>query len=155
LEDELEIDRGQMHNRIEEFMAEHFRERTLVQKQELEILAAFARRFCDDECEWTRWGPSIRGGESERILKIAPSRGGVHIISSGFTGLRLRYHLRPRENSWLIQHVDPECLHCHRNGPSQNCFWCGGTIWERNGPNSGPGSSRGRDNETPPDMPRW
>jgi hypothetical protein len=152
----LEMERGQIHNvAIEQFIAEHFRERTSAQKQELEILAAFARRFCDDGCEWTRWGPSIQGGQSERILKIAPVRVGAQVISSGFTGLRLRYHLRPEENSWLIQQVDPECLHCYRNGPSPNCFLCGGTIWDRKRSNSGQGPSRAGVDEPPADMPRW
>jgi hypothetical protein len=152
----LEIGRGQIHNvAIEQFMAEHFRERTLAQKQELELLAAFAGRFCHDECEWTRWGPSIQSGQAERILNIAPLRVGVRVISSGFTGLRLRYHLRPEENSWLIQQVDPECLHCYRNGPSSNCFLCGGTIWDRKRLNSGQGPSRAGGDEPPADMPRW
>jgi hypothetical protein len=156
LDTDVEMHRGQIYDpAIEQFMAEHFRERTSVQKQELEILAALALRFCDNECEWTRWGPSIQGGQSERILKIEPLRVGVHVISSGFTGLRLRYHLRPEENSWLIQQVDQECLHCYRNGPSPNCFLCGGTIWDRKHSNSGQGPSRARGDEPPTDMPRW
>lgn len=142
---DLEIGRGQIHNvAIENFMAQHFRERTLVQKQELELLAAFAGRFCDDECEWTRWGPSIQGGQAERILEIAPLRVGAHVISSGFTGLRLRYHLRPKE-----------CLHCYRSDPSPNCFLCGGTIWDRKRSDSGQGPSRVGGDEPPADMPRW
>ena len=55
LDTALETDRGQIQDIwIRKFMTEHFRERTLARKQELEILAAFTARFCSKECEWTR-----------------------------------------------------------------------------------------------------
>jgi len=131
LDSSLGPEQHQVHDmEVKNFMGACFSERTLSQKREFEFLAAFAMRFFSKECEWARWGPSIQGGESERVLKIMPLGEGVHVFSNGITGLFLRYYLRPKEKTWLIQQVDPECLICRRNGPSPNCFWCGGTIWD-------------------------
>jgi hypothetical protein len=69
------------HSAIEQFMNEHFRERTAVHGKESEIFAAFAKRFCSPEFDWTRWGPSAQRSEAEGILNITSSSAGVRVIS--------------------------------------------------------------------------
>lgn len=156
LDTESEMDGGQVLDlEVGRFMAEHFRERTLAQKQEFEILAAFAPRFCSQQFDWARWGPSLQGGQSEQILKIVLLRVGAHVVSSGMHGLRSRYRLRPAKSGWRIQEVDTECPNCRRNGPKSNCFWCGGTIWDRKRANTGQDRFGIGGDELPTDLPRW
>jgi hypothetical protein len=138
---------------IEQFMAEHFRERTLAQRKELEILADLSRRFCSSDFDYSGWGPWVKGGESERILNMQRSGIEVHVITSGSNRLRLRYHLRHTGDGWRIREVDSECLRCHSEGPSPTCFLCGGTIWENRLLNKPP-DGRGAEDEPPSDAPR-
>lgn len=140
---------------IEAFMTDHFRERTAVRKREFEIYAEYAKQFYSPECDWTRWVQSVQGSEAERILSVAPVDTGAHVITSGSDILRLRYHLRPAGESWLIWEVDPECLNCLHQGRSATCFWCGGTIWDRRKSNAGLMRGRPPGEEPPPENPRW
>jgi hypothetical protein len=115
---------------IEQFMTDHFRERTAALKKEMEIFAEYAKRFYTPECNWTRWVVSVQASEAERIAHVMPTEMGAYVITSGFSPMRLRYHLRREGQEWLIREVDSECPVCCQQGRSADCFWCGGTIWE-------------------------
>jgi hypothetical protein len=115
---------------IERFMTDHFRERTAALKKEMEIFAEYAKRFYTPECDWARWVVSVQASEAERIVNIMPTEMGAYVITSGFSPMLMRYHLRREGQEWLIREVDSECPVCYQQGRSADCFWCGGTIWE-------------------------
>jgi len=140
---------------IEQFMADHFRERTVARKKELEIQADYTKRFYSPESDWTRWGPSVQGSETESIVSVVPVNTGARVITSGLNILRLRYHLCPAGRSWLIWEVDSECLNCYHQGRSADCFWCGGTIWDHKKLKSGLIRGGPFGEEPPPQKPRW
>lgn len=116
---------------IEQFMADHVRARTAARKREAEIHGAYRERFYSPECRWD--SKELTGqwiGDAEKILSVTRAGPEVRVITHGFTPFRLRYHLRPERQTWLIWEVDMECLSCYSDGRRDNCFWCGGTIWE-------------------------
>jgi hypothetical protein len=116
---------------IEHFMATHCRERTASRQKEAEIHATYRKRFYSPECTWDSkelGGPWI--GNAEKIMSIARAGPEFLVITEGFTSFRLRYHLRPANESWRIWKVDNECLWCFSHGKKSDCMFCGGTIWE-------------------------
>jgi hypothetical protein len=123
---------------IEQFMTDHFRDRTLAWKKETEIYGDHVKGFYSPECDWTRWVVSVQMSESERIVSAQPVGLGAQVITRDFNPLRMRYHLRPAGQSWLIWEVDTECPVCHLQGRRADCFWCGGTIWEHKKADGGP-----------------
>ena len=132
---------------IEQFMTDHFRERTAVLKKEVEIHAAYRKRFYSPECDWD--AKELTGqwtGEAEKIMSVTQTGPEHHVITHGYTPLRLRYLLRPERQTWVIWEVHTECLSCYRRGRRADCFWCGGTIWEHNK------ASRGNAGSEPPDI---
>lgn len=139
---------------LEEFMAEHFRERIITRRKELEILYNYTRRFYSAECDCSRWGPYGEQSDAETVLGVELAGTGVRVITSGLNTWRLRYHLRPSGHSWLIWDVDTECGICCREGRSTNCILCGGTIWGKRRETRGkrPPSSG---EQPPPENPRW
>ena len=141
---------------IQQFMTDHFRERTALRKKEVEIYAEYAKRFYSPECEWTRWVGPVEGSEVEKVVRVVPfdAETQVTTLGFGFNGHGLRYHLRPAAQSWLIWDVDVECPLCRDQGKSTNCFLCGGTGWHIHKDNRG---HRGGppDEKTPPGKPRW
>ena len=114
---------------IEHFMSDHFRERTAIRKKEIEIYGDFAKRFFSPECDWERW--TVKGSEADTIVNVILVDAGAQVIPQCFIRWQLRYNLRPVGQSWLIWDVDTECPLCYLEGRSADCFWCGGTIWER------------------------
>jgi len=101
-------------------------------KKEMKIHADYAKRFYSPECDWARWAVSVQGSQSEKLVNMVLADAGVNVITRGFNNShRLRYHLRATAQSWLIWNVDIECPVCYLRGSSADCFWCGGTIWER------------------------
>jgi hypothetical protein len=115
---------------IEQFMTEHFRERTLAWTKEREIYGDHVKSFFSPECDWTRWVVSVQMSEAERIVSVQAVGLGAHVVTRDFELPRMRYHLRPAGQSWLIWEVDTECPVCHLQGRRADCFWCEGTIWE-------------------------
>jgi hypothetical protein len=116
---------------IQQFMTDHFRERTALLKKEVAIYADYAKRFYSPECDWARWVVSVQGSEAEIVVNVVPFDAGAHVTTRGFglNGHGLRYHLRPAGQTWLIWVVDVECPLCNNRGKSTNCFLCGGTGW--------------------------
>jgi hypothetical protein len=120
---------------IEQFMAGHFQQRTEARKSEREIDVDFAKRFYSPDCDWNRFLPSVHASEREKILGVGRDGTEVLVVTSGLDlgpglpVLRLRYHLRPSGQGWLIWEVDTECFLCRTQGRNANCPICGGTIW--------------------------
>jgi len=141
-------DRSYRDAGVERFMTEHFRERTISRGKELEIEADYVRRFYRPDFDGARWVPSQEASEAETLLGVEGADMGVRVITSGAHGKRLRYHLRPVGQSWLIWDVDVECIFCSQEGPNPNCFWCGGTVWERR-PDSGRNRTCSTHNKSP------
>jgi hypothetical protein len=142
---------------IEQFMNQHFRERTAALKKEFEIYAEFALRFCRPECGWTRWIVSVAGSEAERFVSIVPVEAGAQVTTRGFgtKGHGLRYHLRPTGQDWLIVVVDLECLACYQRGRRAGCSFCGGMGWLNRIKEGGFARGEQPGEEPPPDRPRW
>jgi len=115
---------------IEQFMADHFRERTATLQMEMKIHANYAKRFYSPEFDWSRFVVSVQGSEAERVVNVVLVKTGAQVITRDFCIWGLRYNLRPGGQSWLIWEVDSECPECNRKGRSNDCFWCGGTIWD-------------------------
>ncbi len=149
--------RGHLDPAIEQFMTEHFRERTTSVKKQVDIEIAFLGRFYSPECDWGRGEGSVQLSESERIVNIVPVETGAQVMtlnSRRFLSCH-RYHLRPSDKSWVIWEVDAKCPVCNHRGKITDCYLCGGTGWA-NGKGS-EGHSRGEPpGEQPPlDPPRW
>jgi hypothetical protein len=140
---------------IEQFMTDHFRERTLSWKKEVEIYGDYVKCFYSPECDWTRWVVSVPRSEAERIVNVVLVDTGAQVITRDFDIFRLRYNLRPAGQSWLIWEVDSECPVCYHQGRRADCFWCGGTIWDRKKENGGLARGEQPGEEPPSDRPRW
>jgi hypothetical protein len=116
---------------IDQFMLNHFRERTSSRKKELEIYTPLASRFYGPECQWNRWVPSAKASEGEKVVNVVPTNTGAYVITRGLFRYGLRYQLHNAAQGLLIYEVNMECPFCHRRGRRADCFWCGGTLWEK------------------------
>jgi hypothetical protein len=149
--------RGYHDPAIEQFMTEHFRERSTVLKKQVDIQIAFLGRFYSPECDW-RWGEgNVQMSESERIVEITPVKEGARVItlnSRRFLNCH-RYHLRPTDKSWLIREVNTRCHVCNDNGKSNDCHLCSGTGWANGSGFARRSRSDPPCEEPPPDHPRW
>ena len=94
---------------IEQFMADHFRERTATLQMEMKIHANYAKRFYSPEFDWSRFVVSVQGSEAERVVNVVLVKTGAQVITRDFCIWGLRYNLRPGGQSWLIWEVDSEC----------------------------------------------
>jgi hypothetical protein len=136
---------------LEEFMLRHFQERSASLKKETEVQREFVERYFNPECDWQRWLPSVHQSETEEILSMIPAPIGKYVFTTGTGFLQLRYNTYPTEQSWLIRKVDHECPMCSESGRRENCFFCGGTIWEHR-----KHFDRGESGDQPRfDNPRW
>jgi hypothetical protein len=138
---------------VDQYMAGHFQERSNALEKEIEVQSKFVLRYFSPEFDSTRWLPQIHNSESEAILAMAPTNNGTHVYTTGFTGLALRYNVRPTGQSWLIWRVDHECPLCLKQGRRTDCFFCGGTIWDHRKHFSGDRS--GLPGQDTSDNPRW
>jgi hypothetical protein len=140
---------------IERFMTDFFREHIIARKKEVEIHSAYRDRFYSPECDWDSNKLALGWCEAEKIVNMMPIDRGAHVITAGFSPWRLRYHLRPEGQSWLIWEVATECPRCSRRGKTANCFLCGGTGWFKGKGMEGNGQGRPGGEETPPEKSRW
>ena len=133
-------------------MTDYFREHTLELKKEAEIHSAYRKRFFSPECDWDSNKLAIGWCEAEKIINMTPVDTGASVITAGFSPWRLRYHLRPEGQGWLIWEVATECPMCTSRGKQPDCFLCGGTGWFK-------AKSTGEDDrggeERPPKSPHW
>jgi hypothetical protein len=140
---------------IEQFMTDFFREHIAAAKREVEIHSAYWKRFYSPECEWDSRMEKVKWSEAERIINVMPIDTDAYVITDGFGPGRVRYHLRPEGQSWLIWEVSMECPRCTPRRKRDNCFLCGGTGWARGKDMGADGRGRLGDEETPPQKPRW
>ncbi len=115
---------------VEQFMGEHFRQRTESWTNEAKIYGQKLEAFYSLECDWRRWVASPRASEAERVESIVIISEGAQVITRGFYRHRNRYCLRSTGDGLSIEGVDNECPICAEEGKNVSCFWCGGTIWE-------------------------
>jgi hypothetical protein len=136
---------------IDQFMLNHFHERTSSRKRELEIYSPIASRFYGPECQWGRWVPSVKASEAEKVVNVLPVNMGAYVITRGLFRYGLRYQLHPAAQGLLIYEVNVECPFCHRHGRRADCFWCGGTLWEHVKSKGSRAWGEPPDEETPPE----
>lgn len=117
--------------RVERFMTGLAQERTAVCLRETEIYGDFARRFYCPEFDWTKHVASAGGGRQEKIIGVRVTDQETLVITKGLLPFRLRHHLRPLAETWIIGEVDMECPLCFQKGKETGCISCGGTIWEK------------------------
>ncbi len=115
---------------VEQFMLDHFRERTAAYGREKNIYGTFARRFYSPEFDWTRFLPSDQDSAIEEIVSVERLAEEVRVITRYFQPVGLRYHLSRAGKSWLIREVDSGCPLCHHRGRRADCRWCEGSYWE-------------------------
>jgi hypothetical protein len=144
--------RQSQHNlSLEEFMLRHSKDRSVSLKKQAVIQREFVQRYFSPECDWQRWLPSVHESETEEILSIISAPTGKYVFTTGTGFWQLRYNVQPNEQDWLIWKVDHECPMCSESGRQENCFLCGGTIWEHR-----KHFPRGDSGEQPPlNTPRW
>jgi hypothetical protein len=151
-----ELGEGRFRNpAIEQFMIDHFRERTALLKKEVEIHADYAKRFYGPACDWTRWVGSVQASEAETIVRLIPADTGAQVITRNFTKWQLRYNLRPVGQSWLIWEVNMACHRCENGGRRADCSSCGGTGWIRIKDKQGLARGEPSGEEPPSEKPRW
>jgi len=114
---------------VETFMRTYFRARTANCRKELKLIAPLRKKFYAADCTWDSRRGTIERSESEVIVAVSSSDSEATVITSGFSSFRLRYHLRPGGQSWLIHCVEFECSVCHGNSEIKHCFLCEGKGW--------------------------
>ena len=72
--------------------------------------------------------------ESEEIIRTERYGEGVAVITEeqyGSHSKRLRYHLTPHGDLWLICSMEYACWLCNKSGvkPLSACKACGGSAW--------------------------
>lgn len=141
---------------LERFMKDFFQERSATYRKENEIHAEHCKRFYAEECDWSRWVPTVMNSEAGKVVSTERLEAKALVITD-HSPWCLRYHLYPAGQSWLIKKVDMECYNCWKNGWSKDCFRCGGTVWGQKGPDGKVDQGRGA-GEGPrpsPEKPRW
>jgi hypothetical protein len=130
------------HKSAAMFMDEHFAARTVIARKEYAISREFASKYFAPNFDWTGSIVSAAWSEGEHVIQISEASDDFEVITAGIH-MRLKYHLKPRSQGWLIREVDRECVLCCRNGRKSDCFLCGGTMWESDQP-PGDGSESGK-----------
>jgi hypothetical protein len=113
---------------VEDFMNEYFRERTVEIEREIQRKSSFRKRFLAEDCIWDSNKGHADVSRSEEIVRVWYSNAKAYVITTRPAGLfsKLRYHLQPNGESWLIRCVEVRCAPACA-GPA--CKACGGTGW--------------------------
>ena len=118
-------------------MHEYFRERTESIRAELVQREPFRQKFYAVNCAYDSQRGAVELSESEEIVEVRCSNDGeAHVITSSGIGnhqRRVRYHLQPVGDRWLIRAGEIECGICHGTGKAKNgttdCMVCKGKGW--------------------------
>lgn len=122
----------------EEFMREYFHERTERIRCEMVRRNPFRQKFYTSDCYFDSQQGAVEQSEAEQILGVSNSDDGeVLVVTSGLgTGerrWRVRYHLRPTGDRWLIRAGELECGICRGTGKKKDgkavCPLCNGRGW--------------------------
>jgi hypothetical protein len=140
---------------VEQFMADHFRERSESRKKELEIHENYTKRFYNPDRDWAAQEVPTDGRQPETIEALVPTDSGLHVFTIGHHRFWLRYDLRHAGADWLIKEVDSECANCYMHGRNPDCPLCHGTIWEHRKIKAERKLRKPPGDEPPPEKPRW
>jgi len=119
----------------EEFMRLYFDERVLEEQREQSSRVPFRRKFHTHDCFWDSRSGQLEMMHSETVLSLSSFDDKAEVITRReFPGMagsvhKLRYHLVPDGESWLIREVDMWCPACHGEAGSSSCRFCHGTGW--------------------------
>ncbi len=120
---------------IESFMSDYFHAKILDEQRYQADRAAFRRKFFAADCRYDSRAGTLTKLQSERIISIEKGESDSKVISEqdfSFRGnirkIRLKYHLRPSEEDWLIREVQTGCLVCEGRG-DKDCPYCHGAQW--------------------------
>jgi len=125
---------------VERFLVHYFRERTGLCQAEVERRSAHRQNFFASDCDWDSRQGEVEGSQAETIVSVSNTDDETLVITTGLHShekFPLRYHLRPKGDSWLIHDVEFQCLHCHGTGRARSgdirsghCQICGGKGWQ-------------------------
>ncbi|MFQ3168049.1 MAG: hypothetical protein ACI8QI_000586 [Limisphaerales bacterium] len=115
-------------------MSEYLLARAADEKQHLASRAGYRRKYFTDDCFFDSRKFTLEMIESEKVVDIEQSvqeakvitTYSVHIKGTTLTN-RQRYHLKPLEESWLIEKAEMACLNC--KGRDNDCVICKGKRW--------------------------
>jgi hypothetical protein len=121
--------------RLEDFMVEFFRARIAEEQSHQASRAPFRRKFFADDCRYDSHADTLVRMESEKVIAVERRESDPKVIteqtfhySRGIRKIRLRYHLQPFNDGWLIRDVQSGCFVCEGRGES-NCPYCKGKKW--------------------------
>jgi hypothetical protein len=125
---------------IEQFMARYFEDRTKLIAEEIEHRSPHRQEYFDSGCRWDSRQGTIESSQAEKVLSVSEANGETLIVTTGrsqgkFT-FPLRYHVRPKGDTWLIHQVESQCPACHGTGDAQcgeesgRCRFCDGRGWK-------------------------
>jgi len=120
---------------VEEFMHEFFRARLIEEQSHQANRAPFRQRFFTQDCLYDSHVDTLKRMASEKIVGVEGGPSNPKIITeqtfhykARARRIRLRYHLQPLADDWLIGSVQSACLVCEGRG-DRNCPYCKGKLW--------------------------
>jgi hypothetical protein len=122
---------------VEKFMDELFRARMDEEKRILANRAPYRQKFFTPDCSWDSRAFTLEMIETERIISSEVSDLEAAVITEYKASVlppsarinRRRYHLKASDGSWVISHVEHECMLCHGQGDN-SCIGCKGMHWK-------------------------
>jgi hypothetical protein len=119
------VEQVELMQSIEEFMQQYFDDRIVDEKREQASRVPFRRKFHTEDCRWDSRAGVLETMQSEKVLSMSSSETGAEVITSRETcslTQRLRYHLQPVGNGWLIGSVDFSCPLCGAERGKDSCI---------------------------------
>jgi hypothetical protein len=121
---------------IQDFMRDFFCARISEEQRHQASRAPYRQKFFTHDCQWDSRAGTLEMLQSEEVVSIANSDLESTVISAHAKPFypadsrmhRFRYHLKAISDSWLISHVEIECLSCGGRG-DENCLFCKGKHW--------------------------
>lgn len=120
---------------VEDFMREFLRARIIEEQRYQANRAPYRRKFFHDDCVYDSHAHTLSRMESEEVESVDTKESDAHVVttqtvcySGGTKTMRLRYHLQPQNDNWLIREVQTACFVCDGLG-DENCPNCKGKQW--------------------------
>jgi hypothetical protein len=118
----------------EEFMREYLAAKVAEAKREVEAHLPFQQKFFTKDCFFDSRARTVEFHQSEKVDSTTNSETEAtvitHMTAYFVLNHHLRYHLKPNEETWLIERVELECGRCLcRKSVDPKCPTCGGTGW--------------------------
>lgn len=119
---------------VQDFMQLYLCERVAEEKRQQLSHAPFRSRFHTDDCVWSSQVGKLEMLQSEKVDSISSSDVKAAVITTrclpDIGEYNLRYHLQPRDESWIICGVDVKCCACGGEPGNTKCLSCHGTGWK-------------------------